>query len=215
MKLKRWMVITPIFLALGGGVALFGCSSSLSGNRTYCDDCGACSNCSYTADGNSYQCGEYGCLGETFSCNTVGDCLSCFGLGCTTIAGNCTEQSCTGGGSQDVYRELFVREDFVYRESPEITYFQKIHTENGGYYHEFRVDVEFEFFKTVSDLKITGNVLYNGEVVDSFVYYQEDNSTAIVRGYTISEQTTLLPQDATQENLSVSFTKIEGTVKAD
>ena len=212
------MIITPIFLALGGGVALFGCTSSVSSsNSTYCSDCGACSNCSYTMDGNSYQCGEYGCLGETFSCNTVGDCLSCFGLGCSTMAGNCMEQNCNGASNnRGVYRELRLGNDFVYRNAPEISYFQMIHTQDGGYYHDLRVYTRIEFFDDLAtDVKISGNILYNGAVVDTFVYTQDNNSNGIVRDYNMGVRSTSLPADVVKEDLSVVITKIEATVLDD
>ena len=119
----------------------------------------------------------------------------------------------SGGDAYD-YRELHIGNDFVYRESPDITYFQLVYTSN-SHYHEFRIYSRIEFFDTVKDVKITGNVLYNGEVVDSFVFEPQDDSTSIIRDYNIYKQTSGLPEDALQEQFSITFTKIEANVKLD
>ena len=123
MKIKRWMILTTVFVVLASSIIVSGCQTSptastnkedivheeLCSNMCYdmCDDCsvaGKSYNCNTPEGRSDYfdACiSNYDYNGKTYNCKTLGGCISFWGTCACDIACDMCMQVCEGADSEN------------------------------------------------------------------------------------------------------------------
>lgn len=183
MKIKRWMVITGVLSLLAGSIVLGSCQTS--GEPLTCDPktgcSGGCSDCTYTMDGDTYNCNQYLCIGNTYTCGSVNDWFNCVGHCSGTCMGNCFAQNCGGEdesavphscNASKVTRDLGSSVDYTMISEVQIdpdSYTVEFDERMGKYTHSFDVRFGMQFNKPFEDISLELRVNYKDEEIDGCV----------------------------------------------
>ena len=183
--MKRWIIIGAVLTALGGGIAIAGCTTNADGSVA-CD----LSGCSYSQNGSTFSCytdettGDYTCNqcafgDQVFDCTDPDQQAGCMGACTSTCIGNCIEQNCGDCGGigcntcelpeacEDGYwitRELVEGEDYkVYL--LKVTNVEKEYNEDKYtieytlHYDNFAWSAKFHEINTTIELLVDGEVI--------------------------------------------------------